>query len=207
VTAGEPGMTGPGGGQNQAVRQELAAIYARLAGMQAEARGAMSPRLLVLAYATSVVAFVLLLLAAVSVLGGIQDHDAAAGIAASVILGGAGLVLAVLAGRLFRRLFRPVLAVGGERDRLLARRRELIAALAGTGAMPADRHPTAWATAMHARFPVGRAPAEVLRTMPPDAPAWRTWLSRNIGWGAATALLLLAAVILVGTIGAILIAG
>jgi hypothetical protein len=56
---------------------------------------------------------------------------------------------------------------------------------------------------MHGRFRLGPSPAEVLRRLPPDTPRWKVWLSRNVGWGAATAALMLLGSALVGTLLAV----
>jgi hypothetical protein len=120
----------------------------------------------------------------------------------------AGLITVTV--RLFRRAYRGLPAVGAERRALLARRAELLAALAAaqgppTGPTPAPgpvagagpaRQPSPWAITMHARFPLGPSPADALRRLPPDAPPWKTWLAADVGWGAAAAVLLL-----LGTIG------
>jgi hypothetical protein len=189
-----------------AVQRELADIDARLATGRAQATAAVRYGPLAGALATGTAALLLALLALVSGLGGVQDHDVAAGATAAAIFGAAAVGLAILAARLYRRAFRSVLALSARRRALLARRQQLIAALAGRGggpAGPAARQPSAWAAAMHAKFPLGSAPADVLRRLPADAPAWKVWLARNIGWGAAAAVLLLLGMAVVGTLLAV----
>jgi hypothetical protein len=190
-----------------AVQRELADIDARLATVRAEATAAVRYGPLAGAFASGTAALLLALLALVSVLGGVQDEDVAAGAVAGAILGTVAAGLAVLAVALYRRAFRAVLAVSAQRRALLARRQQLIAALAGPGlggpAGPAARQPTAWAAAMHAKFPLGPAPADVLHRLPADAPGWKVWLARNLGWGAAAAVLLLFGMALVGTVLAV----
>jgi hypothetical protein len=201
-----------------AVARELADLDARLAGVRARASASIGYRPLVGAFATGTVALLLGLLALVSVLGGIQDDDVAAGVTAGVIFGAAAAGLVVLTVRLYRRAFRPVLALSAERRNLLARRQQLIAVLTGHGVdaaqrhipvtgqtVPAGRQPSAWAAAMHTKFPLGPAPADVLRRLPAEAPAWKAWLARNVGWGVAAAVLLLLGIALVGTLIAVLL--
>jgi hypothetical protein len=220
VTGGDPGQPHPV--DAAAVQRELADIDAWLAAGRAQATAAVRYGPLAGAFAGGTAALLLGLVAVVSVAGGVQDGDVAAGTVAAALLGIAAAGLAVLAGMLYRRAFGSVLALSAQRRALLARRQQLIAALAGPGARPgpgpgsapglaagagsgADptasaRQPTAWAMAMHAKFPLGPAPADVLRRLPADAPAWKAWLARNVGWGAAAAVLLLLAVALLSVL-------
>jgi hypothetical protein len=217
VTGGDPGPSRPVDAAT--VQRELADVDARLAEMRARATESISYRPLFGAFASGTVALLLGLVALVSVLGGIQDDDVAAGAAAGAILGVAAAALTVLTVILYRRAFRPLLALPAQRRELVARRQQLIMVLAGDGVdatgrpvpvaggtVPADRQPSAWAAAMHARFPLGPAPAEVLRRLPADTPAWKAWLARNVGWGAAAAVLLLLGMALVGTLLTVVLA-
>jgi hypothetical protein len=198
--------------------RELADVDARLAGVRARATAGIGYRRLAGAFASGAAAFLLALVALVSVLGGIQDDDVAAGATAGGLLGAAAAGLAVLTIRLCRRAFGPVPALAAERRGLLARRQQLIAVLSGHGldaaarpipvtgsTVPADRQPSAWAAAMHTKLPLGPAPADVLRRLPADAPAWKAWLARNVGWGAVAAVLLLLGLALVGTVAAVIL--
>ena len=221
-------MTGvdPGGGSSwsgrpperldaAAVERELAEVRERLLLLQATARPALSYRHLLGGYGAALAALLLAVLAAVSVLGGIEDRDPAGAVAA-VIFGAAALAATALAVRLFRRAFRVVPEIAAERAALLARQEQLTRVLAGQGAdpsgrpipvvdstVPLDRQPGAWAQAMHGKFRLGPSPAEVLRRMPPDTPRWKVWLARNVGWGAAAAVLLVAGIVLAGTLLAV----
>jgi hypothetical protein len=209
MTGDEPGRPGPAGAA--ALRQELAGVDARLAGIRAESAAAVRYGPLALACVTGAVALLLALVAVVSVIGAAEDGDLGTGLFAAALLGAAAAGLTVATVRLQRRAFSPVRAVAAERWALLARRQQLIAALAGAApdpaaaVGPAGRQPGAWATAMHAKFPLGPAPADALRRLPPDAPAWRAWLAGTIGWGAVAAVLLLLGLVVVGTAVAVLL--
>lgn len=218
MTGGEPGPAGPV--DAAAVARELAELDARLAGVRAQASVSMRYRPLLIAFVAGPAALVLALLALVSVLGGVQDDDLAAGVTAAVLFGALAAALAVLTARLYRRAFAPVRAVSAERRALLARRQQLIAVLAGHGVdaagrpvpvrggtVPADRQPSAWATAMHAKCPLGPPPAQVLARLPADAPAWKVWLAGKVGWGVAGAVLLLVGTVLVGLVFAAALTG
>ena len=217
---------GPGGGQSwpgqppdrldtAAVERELAEVRERLLLLQATTRPALGYRHLLGGCAAALAALLLTVLAVVSVLGGIEDHDPAGAVAA-VIFGAAAVAAVALAVRLLRRALRAVPQIAAERAALLARQEQLTRILAGQGTDPAgrpipvvgptvplDRQPGAWAQAMHGKFRLGPSPAEVLRRMPPDTPRWKVWLARNVGWGAAAAVLIVLGIVLVGTLLAV----
>jgi hypothetical protein len=217
---------GPGGGpvwpgqppdrlDVTAVERELAEVRERLHLLQATARPALGYRHLLGGYGAALAALLLAVLAVVSILGGIEDRDPAGAVAAA-ILGAAALAAVALAVRLFRRAFRAIPEIAVERAALLARQGQLTRILAGQGTdpsgrpipvvgptVPLDRQPGAWAQAMHGKFRLGPSPAEVLRRLPPDTPRWKVWLARNVGWGAAAAVLIVLGMVLVGTLLAV----
>jgi hypothetical protein len=95
---------------------------------------------------------------------------------------------------LLRAARRALAAYGGsDLDALRARERRLVdeAAASWRSAGPAsfgerrplapDRQPSGYAQLLQARFRLGPPPAEALRALPPDAPAWRTLWYRYLG--------------------------
>jgi hypothetical protein len=203
----------------EAVRAELDDIDARLAGLRSRATTSVGYRYVLGGWATAVVAFVLVLLAVVSLLGSAQDGDLATGAVVAAVFAVLAAGLTVITVRLFRRAYRGLPAVAAERRALIERRAALLAGLDPRGARPGQaasagppgagpagiRRPGPWAIAMHARFPLGPSPVEAVRRLPPDAPAWKVWLAGSVGWGAAAAVLLVLATIVVGTALAVLL--